>query len=383
MNEFVYSKNFCVSDITGGSIKVIQLWGKDSRTAIQFISFSFALGCVISPLITEPFLAPILANETYLNVSNALAALTLTQDNLTSQDVQVDLLEVTTDGSNFSIAQADFHASAGKTQIYYAFIISGAVVFLPFIPMILEWTRETSQSQKQKSRSEADTEKPNKQALPMHAFIPVMAIVCVFFFLYCPVEDTFAYFLATFVVTHMHWSKSKGAQITSASMALFACFRFLNMFFVRCLTSTKHIITSCLMVIVCLLGFVIFAEHGVDVGVWVCAMGIGAGVSAIFPTGLSWIKEEFITVTGPVTSTVMISCSLGTMANPLLVGYLMQTFNPMWFPRVLLMEMCGCLCTFLFLLALSRCYLKKRYFLTRERSEEVNVTQTEDDDISS
>ncbi|XP_059171570.1 sodium-dependent glucose transporter 1-like [Physella acuta] len=87
----------------------------------------------------------------------------------------------------------------------------------------------------------------------------------------------------------------------------------------------------------------------------------GISMSAVFPSALSWAESELLKVTGWITSFILIASSIGTMINPLIIGYLMEEVSNMWFCYVLLSQTLLLCCIFLFLLLFNRCYLNKVY----------------------
>ncbi|XP_076461010.1 sodium-dependent glucose transporter 1A-like [Babylonia areolata] len=345
---------------TSGNAELLRIWGLEGEMAMQFIHFAFALGGVISPLVTEPFLTP--NPEDDIDITT-IATTSLAMDNVTIASYPTSTPDVMNNSTAVPLPLT--------TDVHYAFLISGGLILLIAIPLTVQLFSDRSQKRRQDKQ---DEKKDVKQPLPLAMFLIVMGILCLFYLSYCAVEDTFASFLTTFAVKQLHWSKSKGAQITSLFWASFAGGRFLCIFVVQILTSVKLLILSCVSLFCAMLAMLLFSAHGVDVGIWMSAICSGISMAAIFPTGFTWMEEELVRVTGRVSSTILIASSSGMIINPIVVGYLMQELTPMWFPYLLLIQAGMSMAIFFILLALSRLYLRKHYAARGKQTQEIVVS---------
>ncbi|XP_070210245.1 sodium-dependent glucose transporter 1B-like [Littorina saxatilis] len=340
---------------TVGNAELVRIWGKEGETAMQTIHFAFAFGGIIGPLATEPFLTPTPEGSLDLTSTAAPSLYNSTLSMLNST--------VTAESSNVT-TNSTVPAAPVTTIVHYAYLISGSIILLIVLPFVVQLCTDRSEKRRQDHTDEKKS--VTKQPLPTGVFIFVLFTFCCFYFLYCSVEDTFAAYLSTFVVKHLHWSKTEAAQLTSAFWASFAIGRFFGIFVVQVLSSVKLLFLLGLSLAVSLFSFLWFSQEGVGLGVWICTVVVGASMSAIFPTGFSWMEEKFLRVTGRVASSILIASSSGTMANPIVLGYLMQELTPMWFSYLLFGEAVLCFCIFLFLLVLSRFYIQKHYSVNRE-----------------
>lgn len=345
--------------------------------AMQFIHFLFALGGVVGPLATEPFLTP--------NPEDNLDSTVTATPDFDSSAASPLNSTVTWETANITDNSTTVTLPL-TTDVHYAYLISGSIILLIVIPHIVQVFTERAQKKRQ---THVDEKKENKQPLPPALFLFVQFTLCVFYFVYCCVEDTFASYLSTFVVKQLHWSKSAGAQVTSVFWASFATGRFLSIFAVHAMSSVKLLLFSCLSLVTSMLAFLLFSYYGIGTGIWVCSVFVGVSMAATFPTGFTWMEEELVRVTGRVASSILIASSSGTMVNPIILGYLMQQLTPMWFSYLLLAQSVLSLGVFLFLLALSRLYLQKHYVMHDTRAQEtelpslnVDVNATENGDLA-
>ena len=344
--------------LSAGNAELVRIWGKEGEMAMQFIHFAYSAGGVIGPLSTEPFLTP--------NPEDDMDSTTVPPSNTSTTR--------TTYRNKDSNSSHNYTSHFPLTSnVHYAYMISGGFALLVCIPLTAQLFSDRSQKRRQ-----AEKDKKNvKQPLPLALFIFVQLILCFFYFLYCAVEDTFAGYLTTFVVTQLHWSKSQGAQVASVFWASFAAGRFLGIFAVRVLSSVKLLFVSCLALLLAMLAFCLLSYHAVFLGVWLFTALNGIAMATIFPTGFTWMEEELVRVTGRVSSSILIAASAGSMTNPILLGYLMQKVTPMWFCYLLLGQSALTLGIFLFLLALSRLYIQSHYNVRESKTIEIVVPSLE------
>ncbi|BFY96963.1 hypothetical protein BsWGS_00003 [Bradybaena similaris] len=365
---------FCGGIDTLVNAEHMRIWGKEGRALLQFIHFVFALGGVITPLITEPFLAPKvtdpeLTSSTYnLSVTQQLADVTTVFYNVTQQladvttvfyNVTQQLADVTTVFYNETHNQTLDGLERPQTKVHYAFLIAGIIAIMIALPyIVLIFIDKTSKS----SSEEKYAQNLNSRKLPPPLYIFMLVVLCLFYVVYCCIEDTFASFLMTFVVSEYESvSKSKGAYITMFYWASFAAARFGSIFVSSYLTAMRLVCAYCSLMLVSYAGFTLSAVNRDISALTAFACMAGISMSAVFPAGFSWTEAELFPVTGWVSSYILIGSSLGMMINPMIVGYLMKHVSNMWFCYILLAETLLLVVIFLFLLLFNRCYVNKVY----------------------
>ena len=333
---------------------------------MQFVHFSFALGGVIGPFSVEPFLTPTQEKESISNqprnrTYNTEANKTLVT---TPGNKNVTMIDSFINDSTTSVSKLT--KSPQTTDVYFAYIISGSLILLVSIPIIYQIFTERSQRKRQ---NEKDKQEKIKQPLPFKWFILVMSLICLFYALYCAVEDSFASFLTTFVVKQLKWSKSNGAQASSLFWAAFAIGRFSCIFAVRFLSSVKLLLIACSLMAISLTLLTIFSIHNITAGVWLASFLSGAGMAPVFPTAFSWMENELVRVTGLVSAAVLVCSSAGFIINPVVLGYLIEEVSPIWFSYFLCGQSFLLLLVMFLLLGLSRLYLLPLYHMDRTKNE--------------
>ncbi|CAL1530089.1 unnamed protein product, partial [Lymnaea stagnalis] len=318
----------------------MRIWGNEGQALMQLLHFALALGGVISPLYSEPFLAEkSLENDTTTAILNETLSLNYTNM------------------SENTLPQT--------TNVHWAFLITGIWTLLSSIPFLVFWIQGAIN--KKKNESKKENKKITQRDLPKPVLILVLLTLCFMYVLYCCVEDTFASFLMTFLVKEYDYvTKSKGAHVTALYWASFATSRFLMIFISKFITAVHLLFICCTLMLISFLGFfssAIFAVSNPAVidGLIFFSVMAGLSMSAVFPSGFSWTEAELLKVTGRVSSCILVSASIGTMVNPLMLGYLMTEFSNIWFCYLLLGETIALCCVFLFLWSLNRFILNNRY----------------------
>ncbi|XP_067670598.1 sodium-dependent glucose transporter 1A-like [Haliotis asinina] len=345
---------------TGGNADLIRLWGKDSRVFMQILHFSFAVGGLIAPLVTEPFLAPKLAHAMITTDLSNETHLFQYGDNTTTAYVQ-ELSGLNGTSNNMTIADTE---DAPKSQILFAFIITAVLFLSASVPFFVElFLRKVD-----KNRKPVEEKQDGRQGIPLPVYIITVAMIGAFYFCYCAIEETFMSFLAVFTVEGLDWDKSDGALVTSVFWGSFAAFRFLGIFVIKILSPSSMIIL-CMVILSASLGaFLICSVFAFHIGIWISSVGVGLATSIIFPTTFTWVEEHVIRVTGKVTSIITICAASAGTSTPLLLGYLMEEVTYLWFSYLLFLMSIILILIHIVLRLQSVFVLKKYHSATRVES---------------
>ncbi|CAG5129403.1 unnamed protein product [Candidula unifasciata] len=357
---------FCGAIDTLVNAEHMHIWGKEGRALLQFIHFVFALGGVVTPLITEPFLAAKGAEHELLSSVKNLNVTVKVTDGIAVVYNETHSHNQTGYGVAVVYNETHSHNQTGDsfgrpltTNVHYAFLIAGLIAVMIAVPyVILIFIDKRSES----SSENKYTQKLRSRQLPLPMYIFMLVVLCFFYVVYCCIEDTFASFLMTFVVREYESvTKSQGAYITMFYWASFAAARFGSIFVSSYLTAVRSMHLYCFLMVVAYTGFTLSAVHAHIDSLTAFACMAGISMSGLFPAGFSWTEAELFPVTGWVSSYILIGSSLGMMVNPMIVGFLMKHVSNMWFCYILLGEALLLSVVFFFLLMFNRCYINKIY----------------------
>lgn len=308
-------------DTTGNAL-LISLWRADGKSFLQSIHFAFAIGGAISPFVTGPFLAP----EKNMNTTSAVTGNTSIAHHTNNA--------TTSDSSDFPWTES---------RLYVPYSIAAFLALTATVPLfVLACTsKRPSDVKSVKSVSSVDEdidEERNIQKLStgMKAF--VLIILMVFLGIYCAMEDGFNNFLATFCVSKLKWTKYMASIVTAVFWISYTVARFIGIFLARVFKPVKLMFILTVLVILGFLGFFLSAQFKVYEGIWISSGVVGLAMSMIFPLVFAWTEESILPVTGFVASLFLIAASLGSMINPIVLGFLMDYSSPMWLAYIMLGE---------------------------------------------
>ncbi|CAG5134955.1 unnamed protein product [Candidula unifasciata] len=344
---------------TCGNSEQMRIWGNEGQGLMQFLHFAFAFGGVISPLYSAPFLAQKATeheNSTIQSGNSSIAELVIGNFSILNDSSIVTTLgsDVVTNGTGDLTIVGN-----QETNVHIAFIITGIFSVLSGLPFLIFCLSDKISKKAAKSATEA---KITQRKLPKPMFVFILFTLCLFYILYCCVEDTFASFLMTFLVReYTDVTKVEGAHITAIYWASFATSRFLMIFVAKFLSAVRLLYLCCTLMVIAFSSFIISAVAGNILALTVFAALAGLSMSAVFPAGFLFTETELLRVTAPISSCILVSASVGTMVNPLVLGYLMEEFSNMWFCYLLVGETLIVGAIFLFLLNFNRHFVNKRY----------------------
>ncbi|XP_052681847.1 sodium-dependent glucose transporter 1C-like [Crassostrea angulata] len=310
-------------DTTGNAL-LISLWRADGKSFLQSIHFAFAIGGAISPFVTGPFLAP--ENNTNTNTTSEIIGNT-SLANYTNN--------ATTSNSG------DFPWT--ESRLYVPYSIAAFLALTATVPLfVLACTsKRPSDVKSVKSVSSVDEdidEERNIQRLSFGMKATVLIILMVFLGIYCAMEDGFNSFLATFCVSKLKWTKYMASIVTAVFWISYTIARFIGIFLARIFKPVKLIFILTVLVILGFLGFFLSAQFKFYEGIWISSGVVGLAMSMIFPLVFAWTEESILPVTGLVASLFLIAASLGSMINPIVLGFLMDNSSPMWLAYIMLGE---------------------------------------------
>ncbi|KAK3603650.1 hypothetical protein CHS0354_017366 [Potamilus streckersoni] len=334
---------------TGGNAVIATIWGVEGRPYMQTVHFSFAVGGIISPLITEPFLAPKRTEmiEEPLNQKQSTSAANISH---------TDVLPSCLNSTNCTFTELEYW---GDTKVQYAYLISTIIGILSAIPFLVSYLQRNSEPQTKEQQDVNEASRRISTQLSNIQKIGLMILLMLLFHLYCAVEDTFASYLMTFSLLHLNWTKLKGSLATAVFWASFGFGRFLGIFIIRLMHPTKMLFLYCTFLIISLASFTVGSVLLFDPVVWLFSSLNGFAMSIIFPTIFSWTEENVMPVSGKIASLFLIAASSGTMLNPLYLGYLMENKSPLWFPYLLLGQSILCLLAFVIVFICTKTCIKR------------------------
>lgn len=304
------------------------IWGSGGDAYFSALHFAFALGAIIAPLATAPYLMPRDDSVFDTTHNRTHGFLNSTTKNHSYVSIVGDVNNQT--NSNLTHTSPGNHAS----MVYIPYTVTMALCILTSLPFLVFFLVSLQKSLEREKVNEIQNKGKTQRRLRIMGFITMAIYVAI----YVAVVKTFSGFLTTFAMSELHWTNLQGSYITSSQWGAFATGRFLGIFFVQIFSPGRMIFVFNFMMLISLLGFLIASLYDVIIGVWIFAVLAGFSMSIIFPVALMWTEQNFLRVTGKIASIFLVSASVGFLVNPPLLGTLMDTFTPMWFCYLLFAE---------------------------------------------
>ncbi|XP_069110997.1 sodium-dependent glucose transporter 1B-like [Argopecten irradians] len=427
--------------------ETVYIWGDEGRSFMQALHFSFAMGGILAPMATAPFLVDdpeirnitmmkkllrktrsLLGNDSFYYYDTFTSPLGLTTQSINSTlDIitynvtsfvntsaqtsglsmlaneqlnttltpvletiatsVVNMASVTAPSilnstpailnATSSVFTLPFELPEEPSQLWKACSITSAMGLTASIPFFIMRLKRTKLHM---AGGRKDEEKLLR-ILPLSTKALILFNMSLLLGMYSAIEDTFAGFLTTFCVKQMKWTKAMGSFTTSVYWASFGGGRFVGIFLVKMCDPVRIITLYSTLLVLSFVGLYCTSTGQFDGGVWVCAFLGGFALSVIFPTIFTWTEAELLPVTGKIASIFLIASSSGTMVNPIVLGYLMDSLTPMWFCYLLLGESIAMYVLFLSALNIAR-VVRNRQRLS-ELAAECGITEDDDDDDDS
>ncbi len=200
----------------------------------------------------------------------------------------------------------------------------------------------------------------------------------VLFFLYQPVEGSLSNFLAVFVVKGLGWPNGHGSLITSVFWTALGMGRGLSIPVAPFLSPT-HMLMGSLGITFVGAALLIFSPYHVTF-VWVSAAVAGMGMGPFFAAGYVWLSQ-YISITGWVSSLFVAASAVAGIANPYIVGYLLDNYGHMSLPYYETAAVASFLLTYLSLQLFATSYTRKVQNRSNERTEFASECLIETKDI--
>ncbi|XP_045189010.2 sodium-dependent glucose transporter 1A-like [Mercenaria mercenaria] len=315
----------CGGRDAGGNAKVASCWGTEGRQYMQALHFTYALGGIISPLVTSLFLAPRIHIPSTENIT--FENVTYSSDDR-SENTTTDFL---------GLKPVDDAVLYGETKVHIAFVITGLLTSFSGLHYILLYRQgydkippysKPIQEQRVSPSTDLGMSRVNFTRTQRFIFIVVLGVSVVS---YSTVECKYQSFIMPFVQMQLNWGKSKGAHLISLLWAFYGIGRFAGIFISRFLVPSYLLISFLGMVIIASCGMCIASYFLIDAVVWIMVPLAGFGISVIFPTFIVWTQENALKISGKMGGFFLFVGALGFFIDPLYIGVLMENVSPMYF----------------------------------------------------
>ena len=361
---------------------IFATWHDEAGPFLQMMHFLFAMGGIISPLVSKPF--QIKVNDIRrVNVTDINPATNIT--NMSSSNVLSPSNNLTEFGCNLTafvdISETfDRNPALGRehingaflntqntsceevsitvskeTNVHFAFLIAAILVFSAALPFFVFY--KTNKKPSQESNTPHETKEDTKKVSNKVQLMATL-LLCIVSGIGTGIVDSFPSFLATFGLLQLGWSQGTGSSLTSLYFAMYAVGNLIGVFALKCISSRSFIFAMYSSSLVSLLLFFVGVELTIGPLVWITVAFTGLTTSAMVPTVYTWTQEAVTPISGKIASVFLFGGSAGAMFNPILLGFLMESVSPMWLLYLNFAEVLFCTVLFTLAVLIVRKYLK-------------------------
>lgn len=304
---------------------------KKIQSYMQTIHLMFAVGGFLSPIATAPFLMVITVTDnpdcSYFINNSAFHC------NGTSEQSDMYVVYNDTTSVKYVVHNDTTSDSQRDSVLYQAYLISTALCLLVAVPFLFMYFQNRGLAYKDKSNIKNDIRK-----LPLSVRYGILLLMCLFLAVDNGMEDAYFGMFSTFIVEELGWTKRNGSYATSLYWGSFALGRLSAICYGSRFKASKLFRYYISLFLAAMIGLFLSTVFVFHVGIWIFLPVMGFAVSVFFPSVFLWTEADFMSVAGRVSSFLMLSASLGSMINPILIGYLMDNFHSMWFMYVTLAD---------------------------------------------
>ena len=324
---------------------LFSVWKSEAGPYFQLTHFFFAIGGILSPLVAKSFLIQITPQTLSQNTTGGLSGLisndsAFTMDRRSNCSAEETVGKIMNASTNIDCDGAVIFVK--NTNVQFAYLISAVVVLsaaLPFLVYFITGSRKVQENE--------ESQNENAKKVSSKIQVLVVTLLCIVSAIGTAVVDSIANYLASFGILQLDWSEDMGSSMTSLYFATYAVGNLIGVFILKCITSRSFVYLTYITSIGSIALLYIGVYWTITVLQTIAVAAIGLSMSAILPTIFTWTQQAVTQISGVIASALLFAGSVGTMANPILLGYLMESVTPMWYLYLSILETIFCFAIFI------------------------------------
>ncbi|CAN7948873.1 unnamed protein product, partial [Ixodes hexagonus] len=275
----------------GANVWIIRLWPENSSPALQVYHLSFGVGCLVAPLLAEPFLSTIALSD--LNTSDPI-----------------------------------FNDTT-ESHIQYAFGITSGIYMIPLVSIIALYIIDNSDFKPGKTTPSEDSTGEKEAAENARYKVILLTLLWAYVCFYIALESTPGQMMAAYAVkSDLHLTKSSASHLTAVYFSCFAASRIIAAVVAIKVTSFQMLVASHVLIAVSATLLLIWGSS-LEVMLWVCAAFLGLGKGPVYGAIVAW-TAAYIEMTNSMMSLIIVAAVVGALSPPLLVGQFLDSHPPVF-----------------------------------------------------
>ncbi len=300
--------------VSGCNAFIIDLWRKESDPLLQAMQVFYTVGCVLSIQVAKLFLAerePPLEND-------------FLEANITAEVEFVPHIH-----PNVTDSQETF-----ESDVENAYFVVGAFAITGTVLHVLSWLHSGCKFRHYIPDTEGEDTVAPSQNLELYKLTKgnlflVSFLLCLFVFVCFSMGVNFISFGIMFTVNARNWRKNDASNLITVEFISELVSRCLSIVFAKIVHVHKMMIASTLF---CLGGtlFMALTLNVTPLSLWIGASLLGLGIGNMQANSLN-AGKRLTSQAGVIVSFVLASGYVSEMVAPLVMGYLFDHVDSMWF----------------------------------------------------
>lgn len=369
--------------LTGSSVILTKTWLNDSGPFLQNMQFFFAIGGLIAPFVTEPFLMDRISGGINFTISHTNGSAW----NTSGKDARIQFggMDDTRNlNSLIQVHQAQMPRTpqTGDSRVEETFFLTGGLILALTSAFVVKTCLYSSGDFDRFDKNGNPSVSEINRSDPLASFPAKSKTVCYFLLginslSYGFVSRIVMSFLMTFALQFLGMNENAGSLMNTTFWAGYAVGRLLGVFLIKHLQACTLLLLDFagLLLIFIAMALVDFLPWGH--GIWFGLVGsCGLFMGSVLATKIYWLDTVLTPITGKIMTLVFVCNISGMMTQISLLGYLFEHFTPMWFVYLLLFHASLLMLTFIGLAALTK-YFTRLYCHSKNLDGEAkNTVQT-------
>lgn len=336
-------KQIRVRYFAAGNTTILYLWREKASAPMHMLHLGFGIGCLIVPLIVNPFL-PLMAflpdcfNATGQNYTIPPTADPAPSTAFPTPSTAVPTTNLTsTDFINCSIDDIESAFVLEDSLAEYAYaIVAIPTLFLAFTFMIFQCilppVHDISGTKIRKRKSKAMLNPGSCTGGDWGYGIVLFSFVFLYFVFAVGFERFYSKFIRTYAVDELNFTKDEGSYVNSGFWVAFSLGRFFGFAFGKCISIRLMLVCEFCGVFLSALGLNLatyFAVHP-EVTFWIFSLLIGLFLGPMWPTGIYW-TDYHVELSGMGITVICLAGGCGGFSCVSAMGYIYEAISHVCF----------------------------------------------------
>ncbi|XP_060065985.1 sodium-dependent glucose transporter 1B-like isoform X3 [Ylistrum balloti] len=383
---------------TVGNTQMMSMW-REKKMMFFFVEFSYSIGVFVAPIIVAPFLSDDDNikyhghEKTSHNVSFSSNSYDMSSISTVPNDVRYEVtgrLLNTSWNNSTSGNLTNFSDNVSMvTRLFVPYSISAILAVLVSVPFYIKYFMRNLDTEDDTTQVEGEvngtdkTQEVRPRVLPPKLKAFTLILICIVIFLGLSIGESFVSFIVVYCVDEAGFSPADGALVSAVSNIACILATIVAVFASR-LNTLVYLGIHIVGTLVGFLALLVSSITEVSLGIWISSGVVGYFRAMIFSLVFTWTNNYITPTTGKISSLFMICTCTGAAVTPLLLGWLMEEYDNLWFCYLLIILIVFALVLYIVGMVLTK-YITTVYGKTFDHAviEDISLTEKLNKEVDS